>query len=154
MTKKEIIKHIAIIVLVPSVLVGAYYGYKFVKKKIDDKKNKNDANKSTSGTDTATPNVDEKNETAQQKEADAMRKKYENINSVDDFIIGAKYIVNPKQYTYDFTQAAKDKDEFNKLGMDKLKSFYELIKLTIDSRTPQQNQDVLDIIHKVQRKQI
>lgn len=35
---KEILKNIAIIVLVPTALVGAYYGFKFVSKKIKDKK--------------------------------------------------------------------------------------------------------------------
>lgn len=39
---KEILKNIAIIVLVPTALVGAYYGFKFVSKKIKDKKLKSD----------------------------------------------------------------------------------------------------------------
>lgn len=40
MTKKEIIKNIAIIILVPTVAVGAYYGFKFVHKKYKQKKEK------------------------------------------------------------------------------------------------------------------
>lgn len=38
MNKKELIKNIAIIVLVPTVLVGAYYGGKFIHKKYKEKK--------------------------------------------------------------------------------------------------------------------
>ncbi len=32
------LKHAAFIILVPSVVVGGYYGYKFLKKKYDDRK--------------------------------------------------------------------------------------------------------------------
>jgi len=46
---KEIIKTIAIIVLVPTVAVGAYYGFKFVHKKYKENKAKKDnANTDTS----------------------------------------------------------------------------------------------------------
>jgi hypothetical protein len=38
MDTKRILKNIAFIVFVPSVVVGGYYGYKFIKKKYDDKK--------------------------------------------------------------------------------------------------------------------
>lgn len=39
---KKVIKTVLFVVLVPSVIVGAYYGYKFGKKKYDEwKSNKN-----------------------------------------------------------------------------------------------------------------
>lgn len=41
---KEIIKNIAIIVLVPTVLVGAYYGGKFIHKKYKEKKQRDKEN--------------------------------------------------------------------------------------------------------------
>ena len=42
MDKQQVIKYVktaVIIIVVPSALVGAYYGYKYIKKKIEDKKN-------------------------------------------------------------------------------------------------------------------
>lgn len=41
MNKKEVIKNIAIIVLVPAVLVGAYYGGMYLHKKYKEKKGNN-----------------------------------------------------------------------------------------------------------------
>ncbi len=42
MTKMQIFKHAAFIILVPSVVVGGYYGFKFLKKKYDDRKKSNE----------------------------------------------------------------------------------------------------------------
>ncbi len=36
------LKHAAFIILVPSVVVGGYYGFKFLKKKYDDRKKSNE----------------------------------------------------------------------------------------------------------------
>lgn len=42
MDKKAIIKNVLFIILVPSIIVASYYGYKFAKKKYQDYKLKND----------------------------------------------------------------------------------------------------------------
>lgn len=38
MDKKRIIKNVLFIIFVPTIIVGAYYGGKFIIKKINDKK--------------------------------------------------------------------------------------------------------------------
>lgn len=40
MDKKRVIKNVAFIILVPSIIVGAFYGYKYGKKKYDAWKQK------------------------------------------------------------------------------------------------------------------
>lgn len=64
MNKGKLIKNIAIIVLVPTILVGAYYGGMYLHKKYKQKKDKNDdvnsdsENKSKSSADSETGSVD------------------------------------------------------------------------------------------------
>ncbi len=58
---KKILKHIAIIVLVPTALVATYYGAKFVHKKYKDNKAKRDNKKnenSTKGSNSSAENID------------------------------------------------------------------------------------------------
>jgi hypothetical protein len=50
MTKKEIIKAVVIFICVPTVLAGAWYGGKFIKKKWDEKKKNDDNNARKVGT--------------------------------------------------------------------------------------------------------
>jgi len=44
MDAKRVIRNVLFIVFVPTVIVGAYYGYKYVRKKIEDKKNNTNGN--------------------------------------------------------------------------------------------------------------
>lgn len=104
MNKKELIKHIAFIVLVPSVLVGSYYGYKFIKKKWDDKKAL----------------------TEKQKLDNEMRDKYKDINSFADFYEGVKYQPSNSYFGYDLTLLKDVPNLEKKITLEELKALYKI----------------------------
>lgn len=104
MNKKELIKHIAFIVLVPSVVVGSYYGYKFIKKKWDDKKAL----------------------TEKQKLDNEMRDKYKEINSFTDFYEGVKYQPSNSYFGYDLTLLKDVPNLEKKITLDELKVLYKI----------------------------
>lgn len=104
MDTKRILKNIAFIVFVPSVVVGGYYGYKFIKKKYDDKKAL----------------------TEKQKLTAEMRKKYEEIKSFDDFHEGVKYQPSNSYFGYDLTLLKDIPNLDKKVTLDELKSIYKI----------------------------
>ena len=114
---------IAAIIAVPTVLVAGYFGYKYIKKKMD-----------------------EKNES---KFILEMREKYKNINSIDDFLEGIKYVTQPVQYGYDFKLIGKKKDKLTSFSFDELKDIYELLKKTLTERSEEENQKVMTFLQKI-----
>lgn len=104
MDTKRILKNIAFIVFVPSVIVGGYYGYKFVKKKYDDKKALSD----------------------RQKLFREMQEKYKDINSISDFNEGVKYQPSNSYFGYDLTLLKDIPNLDKKVTLDELKSIYKI----------------------------
>lgn len=109
-------------ILVPTVIVASFYGYKYVKKKSDEKKKSEELKK--------------------------MQLKYKNINSVDDFIQGVKYLDETNQYGYDFTKFDSKKDIIEKIPMDKLKRLYELAKKGM-KRGDEESEEFLQLVHLI-----
>lgn len=122
------------ILAVPTALVVAYFGYKYIKKKSDEKKEKGKADALTKQHDA---------------EKLACREKYKDINSVDDFIEGVKCVEQPSQFGYDFTIIGKQRKNLEKMGMDKLRKLYELVKIETRQQTPKQQEEFLDLMHEV-----
>lgn len=125
---------IAAIIAVPTVLVAAFYGYKYIK----DKKQKAENLKN-----------------AELKKS--MQQKYNQINSVDDFLEGVKYLDETTQYGYDFTKLYQKKNELEKMPFDKLKRLYELAKkgqvgLNENSRTAKEDEEFLELINVARRQ--
>lgn len=118
-------------IVLPTILVAGFYGYKYIKNKVDTSKKSEELKK--------------------------MQEKYKEINSVDDFIEGVKYLDETSQYGYDFTQFGKKKIELEKMPFDKLKRLYELAKKgqtsvseTINSgRTNKEDEEFLELIHTI-----
>jgi hypothetical protein len=118
-------------IVLPTILVAGFYGFKYIKDKSNTKKKSEELKK--------------------------MQEKYKEINSVDDFIEGVKYLDETSQYGYDFTQFGKKKIELEKMPFDKLKRLYELAKKgqtsvseTINSgRTNKEDEEFLELIHTI-----
>lgn len=118
-------------IALPTILVAGFYGYKYIKNKVDTSKKSEELKK--------------------------MQEKYNEINSVDEFIEGVKYLDETSQYGYDFTQFDKKKIELDKMPLDKLKRLYELAKKgqtsvskTINSgRTNKEDEEFLGLIHTI-----
>lgn len=123
MTKVQILKKIAFIVFVPSVIVGSYYGYKFIKKKLDDKK-----------LDTLTQQ---------------MRDKYTEITSFEDFYAGVPYQPSGKYMGYELAKLKDVKDIDKKITLDELKTIYEISKSEAGKINDEKGEEFLKILHKV-----
>ena len=106
MDKIRVLKNIAFIVFVPSVIVGGYYGYKFIKNRYFNK----DGNVSAS--------VD--------KNTLAMREKYKDIKSFSDFHEGVKYQPSNSYFGYDLTLLKDVPNLENKTTLDELKVLYKI----------------------------
>lgn len=122
------------ILAVPTALVVAYFGYKYIKKKSDEKKEKEKADALTKQHDA---------------EMLACREKYKDINTVDDFIEGVKCAEHTSHFGYDFTIIGKQRKNLEKMGMDKLRKLYELVKIETRQQTPKQQEEFLDLMHEV-----
>jgi hypothetical protein len=133
---------IVAIIAIPAVIVGAYFGYKYIKKKSDEKKLKEE--------------VDSLNK-IKNAETLSCREKYKEINSVDDFLAGIKCVKDTSQFGYDLTlmaikpenTALEVRGKIEKMGMDKLKRLYELTKKTITEKTPKEQEEWLDLMHLI-----
>lgn len=128
MDKIRVLKNIAFIVFVPSVIVGGYYGYKFIKNKYFNKEG-------------VLPSKEVSAETL------AMREKYKDIKSFDDFFNGVIHQPNKNIYGYDLIQMKKVNNLENILTFDELKQIYEFSKIEILNN--EQMVKFLDLIHKV-----
>jgi hypothetical protein len=75
-----------------------------------------------------------------------LREQYKNINNVDEFIIGSKYVKQPSQFGYDLKQMEKYKDKLTKMEFKNLKDIYELLKKPLNQRTEEDNVKVLQFL--------
>ena len=118
---------IALWIVVPTVLVGAYYGgkygYNYIKKKMDDKK-----------LDALTKQ---------------MRDKYTEINSFEDFYAGVPYQQSGTFMGYELVKLKDIKDIDKKITLDELKAIYEISKLEAGKITDEQSATFLDLMHRI-----
>lgn len=111
---------IAMIIALPTALVGAYYGYKYLKRKSDEKRLKN--------------HVDE------------MQSKYEKINSINEFLEGIKYVDEKEQFGYNFDKLQQKRADLEKLPLDKLKRLYVLMQIPAEIKTKSQKEEFIKLI--------
>lgn len=104
MDKIRVLKNIAFIVFVPSVIVGGYYGYKFIKNRYFNKDGGVNVDKNTL----------------------AMREKYKDIKSFSDFHEGVKYQPSKSYFGYDLTLLKDVPDLDKKINLDELKVLYKI----------------------------
>ena len=81
-----------------------------------------------------------------------MQEKYREINSVDDFLEGVKYLDKTTQNGYDFTKLFQNKDELEKMSFRKLKRLYDLAKKGQVGRTPEEDEEFLALMNIVVKK--
>jgi hypothetical protein len=117
-------------IVLPTILVAGFYGFKYIKNKVDTNKKSEEFKKN--------------------------QERYKKINSVDEFLEGVKYLDETNQYGYDFNQFDKKKIELEKMPLDKLKRLYELAKkghtsvaasTTKSGRTQKEDEEFLELIH-------
>lgn len=111
----KILKITAIIAL-PTILVASYYGYKYIKRKSDEKKIRNKS-------------INSVNSVAEFLEAINYLGKDESIH------LG-----------YDIKLLKDKKEALDKLEIDKVKRLYELIKISTIKQTPAEQDELLGII--------
>lgn len=114
---------IGLIIALPTVLVAGYFGYKFIKRKMDEKK--------------------------ENKFILDMRDKYKDINSIDDFIEGLKWVKQTTQFGYDLKSIGKHKDKLASVNFDELKDIYELLKKTLIEKTDDENKRIMDFLNNL-----
>lgn len=117
---------ITAIIVLPTVLVVGYFGYKYYKKRQELKR--------------ANSLLEE------------MREKYKNINNIDEFIEGLKYVVQTSQFGYDLAKMESKKADLEKLDFEGIKAIYELLKRSLSSRTEDENRMVLDFLTQLYNK--
>lgn len=106
-------------VILPTILVGGYFAVKYI---IDYRENKRIRD---------------------------LREKYKNINNIDDFFEGLKYVVQPTQYGYDLTKLIDKKDVLDKINFDELKKVYGLLTLKLNERNEEENQYILSFLDNI-----
>lgn len=120
---------IAAIIALPTILVASFYGYKFVKKKIEEKKL-------------------EKAKTLAELEREKMQEKYKNINSIDEFLEGVKYLKSTDIFGYDLLLLKNKRNELEKMGMDNLKKLYE-VSMKSPKWSQAEMEEFLNLIHLI-----
>ena len=113
----KILKITAIIAL-PTILVASYYGYKYIKRKSDEKKIRN------------------------------KYKTINSVNSVAEFLEAINYLGKDESIHlgYDIKLLKDKKEALDKLEIDKVKRLYELIKISTIKQTPAEQDELLGII--------
>lgn len=131
--KNNRVLQVIAILAVPTVIVGVYYGYVYLKKRSDEKKAElrlAELSKPQAGADMV-----------------AYRNSHKEINTVDDFIAGVQYAEHRLQFGYNVTQLSEHKPLLEKMGMVKLKRLYDLINIA--EKTNAQDEEFLNLMHEI-----
>lgn len=121
--KNNKLLQIAAIIALPTVLVAGYFGYKYIKRKRDEKK--------------------------ESQFILDMREKYKNINNVDDFVQGVKYVSQPVQFGYDFNLIENKKDKLTEIDFEELKNIYDLLKEKVNDKSEDDNVKMINFLEKI-----
>ena len=114
---------ITALILLPTVLVGGYFAIKFF--------------------------IDRKNKSKDEQNLNDLRERYKNINNIDEFFEGIKYIEQPIQFGYDLSKLVDKKEIIEKMKFEDVKSFYDIIYKPLINRTEEENNKFLEIISKI-----
>ena len=114
---------ITALIVLPTVLVGGYFAVKFF--------------------------IDRKNKNKEEQKLNELRERYKNINNIDEFFEGIKYIEQPIQFGYDLSKLIDKKEIIEKMNFEDVKSFYDIIYLPLSKRTEEQNAKFLETIRKI-----
>lgn len=111
--KNNKVLQITAIIALPTVLVAGYFGYKYFKRRAEEKKIS--------------------------KFLLEMREKYKNVNNIDEFVEGVKYVEQPIQFGYDLKLLENKKDLLSNYDFEKIKEYYEIIKKPLSERNEDEN---------------
>jgi hypothetical protein len=110
-------------VVLPTILVGGYFAVKYF--------------------------IDKRNKSKDEQKLNELRERYKNINNLDEFFEGIKYLEQPIQFGYDLGKLVDKKEIIEKMKFEDVKSFYDIIYKTLINRTEEENKKFLEIISKI-----
>lgn len=110
-------------VVLPTILVGGYFAVKYF--------------------------IDKRNKSKDEQKLNELRERYKNINNLDEFFEGIKYLEQPIQFGYDLTKLVDKKEIIEKMKFEDVKSFYDIIYKPLINRTEEENNKFLEIISKI-----
>jgi hypothetical protein len=110
-------------VVLPTILVGGYFAVKYF--------------------------IDKRNKSKDEQKLNELRERYKNINNLDEFFEGIKYLEQPIQFGYDLSKLVDKKETIEKMKFEDVKSFYDIIYKTLINRTEEENKKFLEIISKI-----
>lgn len=109
-------------VVLPTILVGGYFAVKYF--------------------------IDKRNKSKDEQKLNELRERYKNINNIDEFFEGIKYLEQPIQFGYDLSKLIDKKETIEKMKFEDVKSFYDIIYKPLINRTEEENNKFLEIINK------
>jgi hypothetical protein len=110
-------------VVFPTILVGGYFAAKYF--------------------------IDKRNKSKEEQKLNELRERYKNINNLDEFFEGIKYLEQPIQFGYDLSKLVDKKEIIEKMKFEDVKSFYDIIYKPLINRTEEENKKFLEIISKI-----
>jgi hypothetical protein len=110
-------------VVLPTILVGGYFAVKYF--------------------------IDKRNKSKDEQKLNELRERYKNINNLDEFFEGIKYLEQPIQFGYDLSKLVDKKEIIEKMKFEDVKSFYDIIYKPLINRTEEENNKFLEIISKI-----
>jgi hypothetical protein len=110
-------------VVLPTILVGGYFAVKYF--------------------------IDKRNKSKDEQKLNELRERYKNINNLDEFFEGIKYLEQPIQFGYDLSKLVDKKEIIEKMNFEDVKSFYDIIYKPLINRTEEENNKFLEIISKI-----
>ena len=117
-------------IVLPTILVAAFYGYRYLKNKNMEKANK----------DLAFEFEEEK------KKKELMRANFKGINNADDFIEAVKYLEFNSPFGYSLMSLENKKDILEKYNVSKLNEVYNLLDKGIQNNSDEQNDMLLNFV--------
>jgi len=117
-------------IVLPAILVAAFYGYRYLKNKNMEKANK----------DLAFEFEEEK------KKKELMRANFKGINNADDFIEAVKYLEFNSPFGYSLMSLENKKDILEKYNVSKLNEVYNLLDKGIQNNSDEQNDMLLNFV--------
>ena len=110
-------------VVLPTILVGGYFAVKYF--------------------------IDKRNKSKDEQKLNELRERYKNINNLDEFFEGIKYLEQPIQFGYDLSKLVDKKEIIENMKFEDVKSFYDIIYKPLINRTEEENNKFLEIISKI-----
>jgi hypothetical protein len=117
-------------IVLPTILVAAFYGYRYLKNKNMEKANKDLALEFES----------------EKKKRELMRANFKGIKNANDFIQAVKYLEFNAPFGYNLAALESKKDILEKYNVSKLNEVYNLLDKGIQNNSDEENDMLLNFV--------